>query len=424
MGLLNLLGIEEVRADETVESNDDVVSHDDPLLQAVVTSKRITEDEAMNIPSVASSVNFISFVVSTLEVKLKKVLQDKEGNDKIEEIKNDYRCKLINDDSQDTLNGTQLKKAIVKDYLLNGNSYLYINRSSLGVTSLHYVDSSEISIVREPDPIFKKYNLMVRANKYLPLDFVKITRNTKDGIEGKGIVEENNMLLATALANMKYEQKLIGTGGNKKGFLMAKKKLSDEVMTKLKNAWNKLYSSNEENVIVLNDGIEFKESSQTFVEMQMNENKKSNIADIKSIFNLGDDRKENILNAVLPILNDIECALNKDLLLESEKDTFYFTFETEDLLRGDIKERYEAYKLAVEAGILTKNEIRFKEGFEKIDGLDIVGLSLGDVIFDIKTGQYYVPNTNATMTPTDTKDMDSGVTPRKEDSDDEDGNTS
>jgi hypothetical protein len=97
----------------------------------------------------------------------------------------------------------------------------------------------------------------------------------------------------------------------------------------------------------------------------------------------------------MPLLKAIECALNRDLLLEKEKGTFYFTFDTKDLLKGDIETRYRAYSEAVKAGWISKNEIRYLEDMEPIDGLDIISMSLGEVIYDIKNKTYFTPNTKS-----------------------------
>ena len=89
-------------------------------------------------------------------------------------------------------------------------------------------------------------------------------------------------------------------------------------------------------------------------------------------------------------------ALNRAALLESEKGRLHFACDTRDLQSGDLLKRYNAYTAACKAGWLSKNEIRYKEKFKPIEGLDVVSMSLGDVVFDIKTGRFYVPNTGTT----------------------------
>ena len=60
-----------------------------------------------------------------------------------------------------------------------------------------------------------------------------------------------------------------------------------------------------------------------------------------------------------------------------------------------MKERYEAYKIAIESGFKTRNEIRYMEDDDALEGLDVINLGLGDVLLNTKTGTIYTPNTNA-----------------------------
>ena len=90
----------------------------------------------------------------------------------------------------------------------------------------------------------------------------------------------------------------------------------------------------------------------------------------------------------------LEKALDRDLLLEKEKDSYFFKADTSELTKGDIKTRYEAYAVASNAGFMQIDEIRYKENQPAL-GLDFVKLGLQDVLYFPKTGEIYVPNMNA-----------------------------
>ncbi len=372
------------------------------LLQAGLLKDRITKTEALNIPSVAGCVELISNTIAVLPIKLYK-----DDGGKIKIVDDDNRVNLLNDDTGDTLDGFQFKKAIVEDYLLNGAGYAYINKERNNVKSIHYVDYGDISVIMNVDPIFKNYDILVDGKTYRDFEFIKVTRKTKDGITGEGIIKENKEILSVAYNSLVYENVLVKTGGNKKGFLKSKNRLSKEAIGELKAAWNNLYKNNTENVIVLNEGLEFQESSNTSVEMQLNENKKTNSTEICKLFNVPPILLEGNANstdaiynnfiklAILPILNAIETALNKDLLLPSEKESFFFAFDTKDLLKGDMEKRYKAYEVAVKNGILQIDEVRYKENLEPL-GLDFIKLGLQDVLYNPKTKEIYTPNTNKT----------------------------
>ena len=80
------------------------------------------------------------------------------------------------------------------------------------------------------------------------------------------------------------------------------------------------------------------------------------------------------------------------MLLEKEKKNYFFEFDTKEILRANIKERYEAYKLAKETGFMTLNEIRRMENMNRIEGMDVVNVGLGAVLYDVDTHKFYTPN--------------------------------
>lgn len=365
----------------------------DVLLSAILSQDSISCEQALNIPAVARCVNLISETVSMIPIKLyREDITD--GKRKTVEI-TDSRCDLLNEDTKDTLDGVQFKKALVRDYLLNGSAYAYINKQRNSVKSLHYVDSKNVTINQNFDPIFKDYNILVHGQTYKPFEFLKILRATKDGARGSGVLEENGELLKVAYTTLKFEQNLVSTGGNKKGFINAKNRLTKEAIDALKAAWYKFYSNNDENVIILNEGLTFQEASNTSVEMQLNESKKSMSDSILEIFGVPTDWSWEtfIKTAIMPILATFECALNRDLLLEKEKKSFYFAFDTKEIIKGDIKTRFEAYKTALESNLMQIDEVRYLENLEPL-GLNFIKLGLQDVLFNPVTKEVYTPNTN------------------------------
>ena len=259
------------------------------------------------------------------------------------------------------------------------------------------MDCSNILITKNSDPIFKDYNISVQGQTYKPFEFLKIMKSTKDGARGVGIIEENNELLKVAYTTLKFEQNLVSTGGNKKGFINAKNRLTKAAIDALKAAWDKFYSNNEEKMIILNDGLTFQEASNTSVEMQLNENKNSINNSILDIFGVPAtwNWETFIKTAIMPILKTIECALNRDLLLEKEKKSLYFAFDTKEIIKGDTKTRFEAYKTALDSNLMQIDEVRYLEDLEPL-GLNFIKLGLQDVLFNPETKQIYTPNTNQT----------------------------
>ena len=90
----------------------------------------------------------------------------------------------------------------------------------------------------------KKPKLQVNGEGFRDFQFVKLLRKTRDGFTGKGVLKENNTMLSVAYNQMVYEEILVKTGGNKKGFLKATGRLSPEALAELKRGWKDLYANN------------------------------------------------------------------------------------------------------------------------------------------------------------------------------------
>lgn len=360
----------------------------DVLLKALLEGETITREKALTLPAVSGAVDFICNSVACMPVKLYKYKQGQ-----VTEIENDTRTKLLNGDTGDTLDGFQLKKAMVEDYLLGKGGYAYIQRSRNDATGIFYVEEKYITIMQSLDPIHKQYEILVDGAEYQPYEFIKLLRNTKDGASGIGLTVEVSKALETAYQTLLYQLSLVKSGGNKKGFLKAQRRLGQEEIDVLKNAWRKMYANNEESVVVLNNGLEFQEASNSSVEMQLNESKKTLQAEINGLFHIHEDFDLTFKEAIYPIVKAFETALNRDLLLEMEKKNYFFAFDTKEIVKASLIERYDAYKTAKETGFMTLNEIRKAENMNYIDGLDVINVGLSAVLFDTNTQTYFTPNT-------------------------------
>lgn len=386
---------------ENRASGEGSADFDDALLSALLGNSKITREMALQVPMVAGSIDLIAGIIAGTPIKLYK----DEGGRALE-VKNDPRLKLLNDETGDTLNAAEFWRAMTRDYYLGKGGYAYIRKEKGEFTGLFYVDESKISFLKNTDPIFKDFDILVEGQKYNSFDFLKILRNTRDGAEGTPITAENSKLIETMYETLRFEKSNVQKGGNKRGFLLSKRKLSTEAITALKTAFAQLYGNNsEEKVVILNDGIEFKESSATSVEMQLNESKNTNALEFARIFHISPEvvgGKASVSDtaslarlSAIPLMSSIQCALNKDFLLEKEKGLFYWAFDTKELLKGDMKERFESYKTALEANFMQIDEVRYAEDLEPL-GMTWIKLGLNDVLYDPKTKVIYTPNTNQT----------------------------
>lgn len=368
-----------------------------------IVSSRISRAQALNIPAVGTAINFIAGTVASLPVRLYK-----HEADRVEEVSDDYRLKLLNDDTGDLMDAEQFRKALVTDMLLEGAGYAYIDKSGNRITGLYYVEGQYVNLVDGADKIKKSVDVYLNGKKVRDFDVLRITKDTIDGIHGIGVLDSHSLLFATMYNALKYENTAVASG-TKRGFLKSARRLEKQMLDELKAAWRKLTSTDSENndVLVLNEGISFEPTQSTATETQLNDLKKTNNELVYNLFginsalfnasptNMDGIYLNSIKTAVLPAVEALNTALNKFLLLEKEKGDYFFALDTSEILKGNVKDRYAAYDTGIKSGWLQVDEVRKIEKMAPI-GFEFMKLSLADVFYNPKTKEIFVPNTNGT----------------------------
>jgi phage portal protein BeeE len=68
-----------------------------------------------------------------------------------------------------------------------------------------------------------------------------------------------------------------------------------------------------------------------------------------------------VQNSLAPLASRIEAAMQRCLLTDVGRRNLYIEHDLDGLLRGDIKSRFDAYRLGRESGIYSVNDIRARE---------------------------------------------------------------
>lgn len=390
--MFNIFGKKETRSDGEVIA--DFVSG------IVQTNKVITKQEALSLPVVSKSVDWIASVIAGLPIKL---LQRTEKG--YIEVYDDYRLSLLNEFSGNCMTANDLKHQLISDLLLEGNCYAYISKRGNKITKLSYIPTSKVTYTESVNNIDKIINAWVDGKQVQDYNVFRLVTNSKNGFSGIGFVSDCQNLLNTILSSLDYENSTISSGV-RRGFLKSKSKLDNDKMNQLRQAWRKLTSPKQTDVLVLNAGLEFEDASSTATESQLSQNKVINTQQVLSYFGLPTNffegaNSESYLTAVriaiLPLVRQFVTALNNYLLLESEKNTLKFDIDTSELLRLNANERYDAYQKGLSSGFITVDEVRRMENLPVLD-LPYVKMSLADVLYNTNTGEIFVPNTNSVMT--------------------------
>lgn len=392
------------------------------------TQTPVTEEDAMKIPSVVACVELITGSIGQLPIYLYK----ENDNGEVERIMGDRRVFLLNSEPNTLLNGYNFKKRITKDYLFYGVSYIKKESERNTVLELYPFDMKNVQVTKYLKDGYKfdaDINLMMygtdgqgRQKVFKPHELLMILKDSEDGVTSRGVLELGSEILALAKSESEYTSNILKNGALPIGVIQTMNRLSENAVKRLRAGWESLYggSKNSGKTVILEEGLEYKPISLKPNDLQLVDAKKITIAEIARLFNV----PESMLNAdankyasneqnnlhflqytLSPIITSIESGLDKALLLESEKeDGYYFRFDTTEILRTTEKERMESATEGLKNGYFSLNETRAKFDAPKLED-DYFMWSLGNVLFNPKTKEMFVPNMQGSS------DLDEGPVP-------------
>lgn len=388
----------EVREEQALNENSFIDTADDIDLNlpSYDATTRVTRQQALSVPAVASALFLISGIIAGIPVRMYK----REGNT-IAEILDDERIKLLNIETNSILGAYETKQAMINDLIMEGACYCYIGKHGNSAESLQYLPKHRVSLLDNGKLIDRQIYYLVDGNYYNNFNIMSAMRNCSDGVHGRGLLDDNAMHISSMYNALVYENGVISKGV-RKGFLKSEGRLTVKALNALKKAWRYMTSKlGTSDVIVLNKGITFESADSTAVENQLNESKQTNADLIYKIFGFTDktfidEKAFNIFvkTTIMPIVNCFIEAINRSLLLEIEKGSYYFSLDMNDLLKADMLTRFNAYKTALESNWINVDEIRKREDLSPM-GIDFVSMNLANVFYYPKTKKVYTPNTGA-----------------------------
>ena len=177
--------------------------------------------------------------------------------------------------------------------------------------------------------------------------------------------------------------------------------LNKEAKEVIRQEWESANTgiNNAQRVAILDAGLEFQNISMPLRDAQFIESMKFDKTEIATMFDVpphmvGDlDRathsnieQENLSflqNTINPILVQYQEEFRNRLFTEREAQEYYLNFNLDMILRADTKTRAEFYKVMLDKGVYSINEIREFEERNAIEGGDTHRVDLNHVSIDI-----------------------------------------
>jgi HK97 family phage portal protein len=300
---------------------------------------------------------------------------------------------LLHDSPNPEMTAVEFWDCLIGHVELRGNGYAEIERDQAGrIRALWPLRPDCMEVDRDKDTRRLRYLYRLPHGMPVGLDqdsVLHLRGRTSDGIVGFSPLTLHREAFALGLAIEEYIARFYGNSASPSGVLTHKGHLSEQGAKNLKESWEKAHKglTHSHRVAVLEEGLEWQAVGMTNADAQFLESRKFQVAEIARIFRIplhkiGDlDRSTNnniehqaiefVGDTIRPRSKRIAQRVNLSLIQATDGRRAHFVEHLlDELVRGDIKSRWEAYGSARQNGVMTANEIRERENMNAIEGGD------------------------------------------------------
>ena len=350
------------------------------------------EDEALRVGTVLACVNVIAQTVGTLPLLLYRRVGD--GKTRVDA---DPLAELLRWKPNPFQTSTEWREQIMSHALLHGNAYCEIVRVDGYVRELNVLDPRAMQVEQGaygPTYIYQSADAGRREFRLSypgePAKILHLRGLATSGLVGRSLIADASDIIDTAHSAQVYGRTLLENDATPSLVLKHPQILDEEAAARLKDSWRSAYGGARKagGIAVLEEGMSLDKISMTNEDLQLLETRKFTRSEIAALFRvpahmIGDLERSTFSNiehqaiefvqhCIRPWAVRFEQVLHATLLSDSpqQKRSYFFEFQLDGLLRGDIQSRYQAYQVGRQAGFLSINDIRRLENMDPVSGGD------------------------------------------------------
>lgn len=351
-----------------------------PLTYPEPAASAVSEESAMQLSAVWACVRIISQTIASLPLIVYRQTPDGRVIDE-----NHWFAKLMAYKPNRYQTRFEFMEYQMANLVLHGNCYAKINRLGGEIVGLTPMSAQQVEVQWLDGEVLYVYthNGLVEVLSAKSVWHVKI--NT-DWLVGRSPLEFGRNIFGVSQAAESAVTKIYGNGAKPSGVLMTDRLLTPEQRRQIHENFNGITTGDDNRLLVLEDGIDFKPVSLSPQDIELLASRKFQIDEICRWFGvpailvnqnegsttLGSSTAEIItafykLN-LRPILEAIENSAAVHLFGDGSKHEIELSFEA--LLRASQKERFDGYRIGITSGVITPNEARKMEWLPEMSGGD------------------------------------------------------
>lgn len=335
------------------------------------SGKRLSEQRALQMVAVWACVSIIADNVSTLPLQLFHLGKQSAPLDpqawmtqpNVEQVSVDFWHRVL----------TSL--------LLDGNSFIaYETNTTGGFTSLVPIHPELVQVIRDPATGQLIYWFLGRP--YTSAQIIHIKAFTVAGhLRGLAPIEFARMAIGLGLTAEEFGARFFDQGITMPGVIETPKDLTEAQAKILAKTFSASHQGTKKSHLpgVITNGGSWKPLSVTPEQAQFLETRRFQKQEIAALFRvpaylldpsvtsswgtgIQEQNRAFVQYTLLPWLTRIEQAVSAVLQPKALK----VKFNVDNLLRADVKDRFASYKIALDCGFMTVNEVREREDLDPI----------------------------------------------------------
>lgn len=359
------------------------------------TGINVTPDSSMQAAAVFACIRVLSEDVAKIPIHLKRQRSDG-GSD----IITDHNLARLLNVPNSWQTSYEFRQMMMAGLGLRGNSIAVLIRNGRGeIQRIIPIRSNGFTVYSAEDgtlfyqiaklgthdlAVLRDVPLLVPQEDILHLRWMPL-----DGIHGVSPITYAREAVGLSLAAEKHGAASFGNAAKPQGVLKHPAQLTRETAEKLREQWREVYQgpANAGKTMVLEEGMTFEPLKLSNEDAQFLESRKFQVEEIARIFrvpphmimhleratfsNIEQQSLDYVTNTLMSWFELWESAMNRDLLRTKERQQgYYFEFDANRILRGNVKDRFASYATARQWGWMSVNDIRKKEGLNPIAGGD------------------------------------------------------
>lgn len=285
--------------------------------------------------------------------------------------------------------------------LLWGNAYSWIKRNRFATAKeLKILPSWEVTIkMTERGKLYYEWEPSDGRSKteiIFAEDMIHLKNLGTNGLVGLSPIQIQRENLGIEIAKMNHDASFYANGAKASGVLMTPGTMGLKERDNLQTSFEKANSGskNRFKTIILEEGVKYQQLTIPQNDAQFLESKKFGQTEIAGWFRVPPYMIGNLDNAnysnvdaldrgfaktcIVPWVERFQQEIDRKLFFDSERGRFKSQFNLDDLIKGDMKSRYEAYQMGINSGFIkpiwaTEAEGWPTEGSEEINNFFMNG---------------------------------------------------